>query len=144
MNRSIKASLIIATLIIVSIATALWAISIGPFSQILPFDRRRPPATIPGDIELFYTIQTVVSAINITILIILLATYIDIYNRTKSEFTIGLIIFSSVMLLNSLFSNPFLHLVFGFSSFGLGPFAMLPDLFTLAAVSVLLYLTFKY
>jgi hypothetical protein len=33
---------------------------------------------------------------------------------------------------------------FGFFPAGLGPFAMLPDLFTLAALGVLLYLSFKY
>jgi hypothetical protein len=33
---------------------------------------------------------------------------------------------------------------FGFRPFGLGPFAMLPDLFTLGALAVLLYLSVKY
>jgi hypothetical protein len=33
---------------------------------------------------------------------------------------------------------------FGFMPFGLGPFAMLPDLFTLVALAVLVYLTTKY
>jgi hypothetical protein len=33
---------------------------------------------------------------------------------------------------------------FGFRLFGLGPFAMLPDLFTFAALAVLLYLSVKY
>jgi hypothetical protein len=33
---------------------------------------------------------------------------------------------------------------FGFRPFGLGPFAMLPDIFTCIALSVLLYLTIKY
>jgi len=34
--------------------------------------------------------------------------------------------------------------VFGFWPLGLGPFAMLPDLFTLGALAVLLYLSVKY
>jgi hypothetical protein len=33
---------------------------------------------------------------------------------------------------------------FGFRAFGLGPFAMLPDLFTFGALVVLLYLSIKY
>jgi hypothetical protein len=35
-------------------------------------------------------------------------------------------------------------MAFGFYAFGLGPFAMLPDLFTCLALTVLLYLTFEY
>lgn len=67
-----------------------------------------------------------------------------IHRKTQSEFTIGLIIFSMVLLLYALASNPLLHRAFGFRAFGLGPFAMLPDLFTCVALSVLLYLTVKY
>lgn len=97
-----------------------------------------------GDIELFYTVKTVVSTINATLLIFLLITYIDIYMKTKSEFTIGLMIFSMVLLLYALTTNPLVQWIFGFRAFGLGPFAMLPDLFTCAALAVLLYLTLKY
>jgi len=97
-----------------------------------------------GDIELFYTAKTVVSTVNATLLVFLLITYIDIYRKTQSEFTIGLIIFSMVLLLYALASNPLIHWIFGFRALGLGPFAMLPDLFTCIALAVLIYLTFKY
>ena len=98
----------------------------------------------PGDIELFYTIKTVISTVNITLVIILLFTYIDIYRRTKASFTIGLIIFSTILLLYTITSNPILQWPFGFRAFGLGPFAMLPDLFTCVALSILVYLSVKY
>lgn len=101
----------------------------------------RPPPS--GDIEVFYTIKTVISSINLTLLVFLLVTYVDIYRKTKSEFTIGLMIFAMVLLLYALSSNPLVHQLFGFRAFGLGPFAMLPDLFTLAALITLLYLTYK-
>jgi hypothetical protein len=104
----------------------------------------RPPENIPGDIEFFYIAKTVVSTINVTLLIFLLLTYIGIYRKTRSEFTIGLIIFSMVFLLNALASNPFVTWAFGFRAFGLGPFALLPDLFTCVALTVLLYLSVKY
>ena len=103
-----------------------------------------PQQDIPGDIEFFYTAKTVVSTINVTLLVFLLLIYISIYKKTRSEFTIGLIIFSMVFLLNALASNPLVVWIFGFRPFGLGPFAMLPDLFTFAALSVLLYLSIKY
>jgi len=100
-----------------------------------------PPT--PGDIELFYTAKTVVSTINVALVVILLLMYIDIYQKTKSDFTVGLIIFSIILLLYTLASNPIMHWAFGFRAFGLGPFAMLPDIFTCIALSVLLYLSVK-
>jgi hypothetical protein len=102
----------------------------------------QPPPS--GDIELFYTIKTVISTVNITLVIILLFTYIDIYRRTKASFTIGLIIFSTILLLYTITSNPILQWPFGFRASGLGPFAMLPDLFACVALSILVYLSVKY
>lgn len=143
MNRNLRVSLILVTLLVVALGAFLFTTNVNLLFQ-RPFEGPRPPISIPGDIELYYMIQTVLSTINLALLIILLITYIDMYTRIKSEFTIGLIIFSSVLLLNSLTSNPLLHLGFGFREFGLGPFAVLPELFTLSALIVLLYLTFKY
>ncbi|MBC7130472.1 hypothetical protein H5T51_04545 [Candidatus Bathyarchaeota archaeon] len=74
----------------------------------------------------------------------LTAIYADIYRKTRSEFTIGLIIFSAALLLYALTSNPIIIRAFGFRPLGLGPFALLPDLFAFAALMVLLYLSFKY
>ena len=95
------------------------------------------------DIELFYTVKTVVSTVNMALVTILLFTYIEIYRKTRSEFTVRLIIFSLLLLLYTLTSNPIIHWIFGFRAFGLGPFAMLPDLFTCIALSILLYLSVK-
>ena len=145
MNRNLRNWLILATLIVVAVASALWATSVSWFPRFPWEPRRRPPSEdIRGDIELFYTVATVLSTINVTLSIILLLMYVSIYQKTRSEFTIGLMIFSAVLLLHAFVSFPFLHLAFGFYPFGLGPFAMLPDLFTCLALTVLLYLTFKY
>ncbi|MEJ2241595.1 MAG: hypothetical protein P8Y18_05590 [Candidatus Bathyarchaeota archaeon] len=96
-----------------------------------------------GDIELFYKVKTMLSTINATLLVVLIGTYIDMYRKLRSEFTIGLIVFSLTLLLYALSSNPLLQWIFGFRAFGLGPFAMLPDLFTTLALVVLSYLTMK-
>jgi hypothetical protein len=144
MDKNARNWLILVILVVVAILAALWATTTIWF-PLYPFEpHERPPMEVFGDIELFYTIKTVVSTINVTLLIFLLLTYINIYRKTRSEFTVGLIIFSGVFLLNALASNPFVIWVFGFRPFGLGPFAMLPDLFTLAALGVLLYLSIKY
>jgi len=134
--------IILITLIAVAFLAAYWAAStIYP-----PFFYRRlePPTAIPGDIEFFYVSRTVVSTINIALLAFLVTTYADIYRKTRSEFSVGLLIFSVVFLMKDLASSPFVTGAFGFRAFGLGPFALLPDLFELAALSVLLYLSVKY
>lgn len=144
MNKNMRTWLILVTLVVVAILAALWATSTVWFPRF-PWERHLPPPNnIPEDLELFYTVKTVVSTINVTLLVFLLLTYVNIYRKTRSEFTIGLVIFSMVFLLNALASNPFVIWAFGFREFGLGPFAMLPDLFTLGALAVLLYLSVKY
>jgi len=144
MNKSMRIWLMLATLIVVAVLTAVWASSTFWFPRYPWEPRPRPPENIPGDIEFFYTAKTVVSTINVTLLIFLSLTYINVYRKTRSEFTIGLIIFSATLLLYALASNPIMILAFGFRPFGLGPFALLPDLFTFAALIVLLYLSIKY
>jgi len=144
MNKSMRIWLILATLIVVAILSAIWASSTFWFPRYPWEPRRRPQENIPGDIEFFYTAETVVSTVNVTLSIFLLLIYVHIYWKTRSEFTIGLIIFSTVFLLNALASNPLVIWVFGFRLFGLGPFALLPDLFTFGALAVLLYLSVKY
>jgi hypothetical protein len=146
MNKNLKIGLVITVVVVaIAILAALWASATFPF-PIGNFSERRFPASgqIIGDFEFFYVAQTVVSTVNIALLIFLLITYIDIYRRTRSQFTIGLLIFSLVFLLNALTANPLVIWVFGFQAFGLGPFALLPDLFELVALSVLLYLSVKY
>jgi len=102
-----------------------------------------PPGVFIPDIELFYTIKSVISTVNISLTLILLFIYVDIYRKTKSQFTIGLIIFSLILLFYTISSNPFIQSLFSFRAFGLGPFAMLPDIFTFAALLILLYLSLK-
>ncbi|MDD2666815.1 MAG: hypothetical protein PHD13_05440 [Methanocellales archaeon] len=143
MNKNAKISLMLVTLVAVALLTALWATTYSPHSPLLETRRGPPPPPI-RDMELYYTLNTVISSINVTILIFLLVTYIGIYRKIKSEFTIGLMIFSMVLLFYALSSNPLVHQIFGFRASGLGPFAMLPNLFTCGALAILLYLSAKY
>jgi hypothetical protein len=143
MNKNLWIWLVVLiTLIAVALLAGFWAASTtnSPF-----FWRRMPPlSVIPGDIEFFYIAKTVVSTINIALLAFLILTYADIYRKTRSEFTVGLLIFSIVFLMKDLASNPMVIGAFGFGLYGLGPFALLPDLFEFVALSVLLYLSAKY
>jgi hypothetical protein len=148
MNKNVKVWFILAALVAVTLLSAFWATRIEPFPSLGPFlplePRPFPIDRIRGDIELFYIAKTIFSSINVVLLVSLLITYIDIYRRIRSEFTLGLIIFSVVLLFYALSSSPLVPRIFGFHAFGLGPFAMLPDLFTCIALAVLLYLTVKY
>ncbi len=140
MDKSLRIWLILAVVTVVAVLAASWAATgVGLF---IPFGRG--PLPVPGDIEFYYTAKTVISTINVTLAVFLMAIYVSIYQKTRSEFTIGLIIFSTVIFLNALVSNPFVIWANGFRLVGLGPFALLPDMFTFVALIVLLYLSFRY
>jgi hypothetical protein len=95
---------------------------------------------LPRDATFYYNAKTVISIVNVTLLTVLLAIYVDIYRKVRSKFTVGLIITMLALLVYALTSNPLLQVLFGFRAEGLGPFAMMPDLFATIALSILLYL----
>jgi hypothetical protein len=154
MNKYLKISVMLCILIVVASAAYVWATLNTPIPRPQPPQPIRFPfgqviinnesySTILAEMQLYYTLQTVLATINATLLVFLMVIYIDIYKTLKSEFTIGLIIFSMILLLYALVSNPLLQNIFGFRGIGLGPFAMLPHLFTCLALAVLIYLTMK-
>jgi hypothetical protein len=143
MKKNQKAGIVFATLILVALLVAFVGITyLEPSGR--PFARRPTYPQPPGDVELYYTVRVVLSTINATLLIFLFSAYLGLYRKMKSDFTLGLMVFSVILLFYALSSNPLVQRLFGFRAFGLGPFAMLPDLFTCVALAVLLYLTFRY
>ncbi|MCW4016056.1 MAG: hypothetical protein NWF06_06785 [Candidatus Bathyarchaeota archaeon] len=153
MNKYVKIWIIVSILLVVAVISDYLATQSFPWPQTSIFEPRQFPVdgstmvtryySYAGDLELFYKFKTILSSINATILVFLCATYVDMYRKIKSEFTIGLILFSLTLLLYALTSNPLLQWLFGYQAFGLGPFAMLPDMFTSLALAVLMYLTMK-
>jgi hypothetical protein len=85
----------------------------------------------------------VFNSINIFLLIGLLWVYGNTYAHTKSNFMLGLIFFIGVLLIQSIFSLPILHVFFGYSTYGLGPFGFLPNLFETFALIILLLLSME-
>ena len=143
MNRKLGIWFILIGLIAVAILSGVWAIltlnDIG--SRIFPFGTY---IRIPADVAFYYITRTVFSTVNIAILSILIGTYATIYVKTRSQFTIGLLIFAVVFLIKDVASSPFV-LGFGrYSLAGLGPFALIEPLLELTALSVLLYLSIEY
>jgi hypothetical protein len=98
----------------------------------------------PADLELYYWARTIFSTVNIVLICVLIGSYISIYLKTRSEFTVGLLLFASFLLIKDVTWSPFVIGIAGFNLFGLGPFAFLPDLFEMAALLVLFYLSVKY
>ena len=152
MNKYVKIWLIFAILLVVIVLSDYLATQNMPFTgrsvfepRQLPFDRitGNTGFSYSGDIELFYKIRIILSSINATLLVFMMATYVDMYRKLRSEFTIGLMLFSLSLLFYALSSNPLLQWLFGYQAFGLGPFAMLPEMFTTLALGVLMYLTMK-
>ena len=145
MSRRLRLGLIVAILAIVAVLATVGSLIL--IQQHYAFLERRvppPPRALPGDVELFYVANTIISTINIALLVILIVIYANIYVKTRSPFTIGLVIFALVFLVRDLTSSPFVTAIYGFRAYGLGPFAFLPSLFELAALSILLYLSVKY
>jgi len=137
-------ALIIISCIIVGITAGLWALNFEP--RVPLFEPRFRHDNFPdfrGDFEFYYTAKTVISSINIVLVSALLVIYVALYKENKSDFVFGLILFASVLLFYGLASNPIVMNIFGFRPFGLGPFAVLPDLFATISLAIMLYLTSK-
>jgi hypothetical protein len=149
MNGNSKILMLVAVILVLAVLAAFLANYEYIQSQSGTFPFRPPQQQVnPSDVELYLVSRTVVSTINIALLLVLVITYLSIFLKTKSEFTVGLLIFSMVFLLKDLASSPLMSRSIGFGFFGTTPFqlwfVLLPDIFELVALSVLVYLSIKY
>ncbi len=78
---------------------------------------------------------------NIVLLVYLLLTYVQIWLPLRSTFSAGLLVMVSALLAHAIAASPIVHQLFGFRGSGLGPFTLLPSIFTLVAALVLVYLS---
>ncbi len=145
MNRKIGIWLILAALVAVAILSGVWAVlTFSDFGSIVFRSAPGLPPEIIANLAFLYIARTVFSTVNIAILSILTIAYAMIYSKTRSQFTIGLLIFSAVFLMKDIASSPYVLGVFNYSLSGSGPFALIEPLLELAALSVLLYLSIEY
>jgi hypothetical protein len=145
MNKSLKILILVSVLLA---STSLVVLGVAYFR-----DQSRQPAfpfgprsyfPNPADIDFYYVARTILSTVNIVLLVVLIVNYVGIFLKTRSEFTVGLILFAVFFLIKDITWSPFVVRFAGFDVFGLGPFAFLPDVFELIALSVLLYLSVEY
>lgn len=144
MNKRLKLGVIVAVLVIVAVFATVWAYVYFQNHSFILQRHVQPPGFIPGDIEFFYVANAILSTINIALLLILVFIYIDLYSKTRSPFTVGLLIFALVFLVRDLTSSPLIASLYGFRAYGLGPFVFLPSLFETVALGILLYLSVRY
>lgn len=139
MNRKIT---VILPVIVIAIVVAIIGLVLA--SYIIPPPQTTPPPIPEPDrvlMDFYLKAKTMVSLVNIVFIISLMSIYRGIYNQVKSRFTMGLIIVMLVLLMYAVSSNPLVHILFGYQAQGLGPFAMMPDIFTTFALGVLLYIS---
>lgn len=99
---------------------------------------------IERQIENYITFRIVVSSLNMILYGYILYFYTQLYNETHSNFSLGLMSFSAVLLIYSLTSNPLLFWVLrgmGTQPIWFNLFNFIPDLFASAAAIIMIYLT---
>ncbi|MEM0466524.1 MAG: hypothetical protein QXX20_02830 [Candidatus Thermoplasmatota archaeon] len=88
----------------------------------------------------WYALNTVIICMNISLLLGLLIIYVDTFQKTHSSFMLGLLIFISVLLIQTILSLPIIHAALG------EPIRLsgtLPNFFELLALTILLYLSME-
>ena len=145
MGNRVKIGLIFTIVLLAAVLATVWVIAFSEPQS--PFFRERPGPQggfVAGDLEFFYDAFAIISTVNIALLLVLTLFYVNVYLKTHSTFTVGLVIFALVFLVKDLTSSPLLTSFLGYNAYGLGPFALLPGLFECFALSVLLYLSYRY
>ena len=138
MKKVVKIGIIISLVLIAGIAGAI----LGNLNSEDQNDDQMKGKNLE-DFEILFIIKTIITTINIAISSILITLYINTYRKIKSDFTIGLIVVMFSLLVYAITSNPLFHLGFGYRGYGMGPFTIIPDLFSSIALGVLLYLSLK-
>jgi len=151
MNRKMGIWFTLMALIAVAFLSGIWAWltfdELG-FGGVFPPNPVLPQLT-RNTLFVIYMARTVLSTVNIAILSLLTASYAVLYSKTRSIFTIGLLIFSAVFLMKDVLASPFVlgtlrYIGVTVTLTGLSWIALVEPLLELIALSVLLYLSIEY
>jgi len=95
-------------------------------------------------VDIFYTAYLMTSVGNVFLLLVLLYIFIQDYMQIKSKFTLGLVIFAGIMLINALFSCSLIHSIFTPGCFCLyDPLHSFTSITEFFALIVLIYIVSK-
>jgi small-conductance mechanosensitive channel len=141
MKIQINAWTIIGVIIVVGILgailgyTTIGSVTDRPDKEVIDRDKETH--------ESYVILKSAVTVVNLVISSILIYLYFLTYRETRSQFTISLIIVMFAFFIYALTSNPLIISAFGYRGLGLGPFLIIPDLFTTIALATLLYISTK-
>ena len=138
-------------IVILSVFVVYMVISQNVLCLGQPERPRRPPFgwdISPEELEqlrnllpYYLTAKAVIDTINTVLILSLVIIHINIYRRTGTRFSLGLVLFSTAILLYTILANPIIYGVLGFRRIGFGPIFIIPDLLTLFASVILIYLS---
>ena len=145
MRKRYRTFILLLSVLVLGMAISQCALSLGqperprrPFDwDISPEELERLRALLP----FYFTAKAVIDTINSVLILGIVAIHINIYRRTGTQFSLGLVLFSTALLLYTVVANPLVHRLLGFRRIGFGPLFIIPDLLTLIASAVLIYLS---
>ncbi|HEB37255.1 MAG TPA: hypothetical protein ENI14_01140 [Thermoplasmatales archaeon] len=140
-NPTAKFTLIIVALLLAGLIFGA-IIANKTFSKIEKRIEEKYGRRVVEAVKQTYIFKTVIVAINIFLLLGLLALYISSFIKTSSNFMLGLSIFIGVLFIQSILSLPILHAALGaIPSFGL--LGVLSNIFETIALVILFYLSME-
>ncbi|HTW56470.1 MAG TPA: hypothetical protein VMG36_08545 [Thermoplasmata archaeon] len=102
-----------------------------------------PPSPGPAGSQNLGRIASVVSTLDLALLVALLGVYVRTYRDTRARFVLGLVIVLLALLVQAAASSPAVIGAFGLASGGLGGFYFVASLFEALALAVFLYLSLE-
>jgi hypothetical protein len=148
MKKGLQALLIMIIIISTSISHIYGMPFGGPPHKPRPWRPRfneTDPATleqIAQRIETMVKGKIVLSSINIILYTYITLFYYSLYRENKSSFSLSLVGLCIALLVYSISSNPLFYFYIGRTEFAwLSAFYFIPDLFSMVAASILLYLS---
>ena len=140
-NPTAKSTLIMVVLLLLGLIFGA-IVANKTFSKIEKRIEEKYGRRVVEAVKQTYIFKTVIVAINIFLLLGLLALYISSFIKTSSNFMLGLSIFIGVLFIQSILSLPILHAALGaIPSFGL--LGVLSNIFETIALVILFYLSME-
>ena len=113
----------------------LWPVHGGPAGPPPHGGGLTPPALVEA--------YTLLSAIDLALLVALITVYLRTYRDTRAPFTLGLVAFLLVLLFETVASSPFLFAAFGYGPGGIGPFLAIGAGLEVVALTLFLVLSLE-
>lgn len=146
MRNRYRTGLLLLTVLVIGMAISQCVLCLGqperprrpPFDwDISPEELERLRALLP----FYLTAKAVIDTLNSALILVIVLIHINIYRRTGTRFSLGLVLFSTALLFYTILANPLVYGVLGFRRIGFGPIFIVPDLLTLIASAILIYLS---